>query len=387
MVAVKSGPGIIAPEKATAIDVKKIVKIPLIKINPLINLYFYYKRFEDSLPSLVPRPLSLYHNNRDLWWSKLNNFIDRLIELVIQKRSHIVVGLDPDLSRIPKHIRDESISKFDVTLEAAGEAITTFNLKIIDAVKDECVAVKPQLAFYEVLGAHGMEALRKTVDYAKENGLLVIMDGKRGDVYHTAEQYSKAYLGEIDLWGEKFAPYDADAVTVNPYIGWDGIAPFLEEVRHRSKGIFVLVKTSNPGSGDIQDLHLERDRLFEIVAKQVDHWGSGMEGERGYTAVGAVVGATFRRDAEVLRSIMPNTYFLVPGYGAQGATAEDVASFFNDDGLGAVISSSRSVIFAYQLRSDCAPEEFAEAAKEVAAKMRTDINHSLEDRDILQWEG
>lgn len=295
----------------------------------------------------------------------MDNFVDRLITAIKEKNSPIVVGLDPKLDFIPSHI----IEKYN----NAGEAIYEFNKGLIDALYDIVPAVKPQLAYYEMYGLDGIAAFKDTVDYAKEKGLIVIADGKRNDIGSTAEAYSKAYLSE--------GVFDVDCLTVNPYLGIDGIQPFMDDCKNNGRGIFVLVKTSNKSSGQLQDLKLEDGRtIYEVVAGLVDKWGEGTVGKYGYSSVGAVVGATYPEQAIKLREIMKKAYILVPGYGAQGGTADDAAKNFNSDGLGAIVSASRSVMCAYRSEkwdNHFDENAYAEAARAEAIDMREALNKAI----------
>lgn len=275
------------------------------------------------------------------------HFADRLIKAIKQKGAPICVGLDPRLEQIPSSIKEEKIAKKGRSFEAAAEAILDFNKGIIDAVHDLVPAVKPQFAFYIQYGFSGVWAFEETCKYAQEKGLIVIADAKCNDIGSTAEAYAQAFLGEVDLFGEKIAKMDCDAVTVNPYLGYDGIKPFIEICKKHGKGIFVLVKTSNKSSGDLQD-RITEDKLrnYEVTAHFLESWGADEIGKSGYSSIGAVVGATFPAEAKKLRQLMPHAYFLVPGFGAQGGTAVDAKACFNKDGLGALINSSRDIIFA-----------------------------------------
>lgn len=300
------------------------------------------------------------------------HFADRLIAAIQKKGAPICVGLDPRLNQIPEFIKSEKIAKKGKSFEAAAEAIVEFNKGIIDAVHDLVPAVKPQFAFYEQYGFAGVRAFEETCKYAKEKGLIVIADAKCNDIGSTAEAYASAFLGEADVFGEKVAVVDADAVTVNPYLGHDGVKPFLEQCRERGKGIFVLVKTSNPSSSDLQD-RVTEDKLrnYEVVAHLLESWGADEVGESGYSSVGAVVGATYPAEAKRLRTLMPHAYFLVPGYGAQGGKAADVKACFNADGLGALINSGRDIIFAWQ--RDGSERNFEEAARAAVLKMKDEL--------------
>lgn len=312
-------------------------------------------------------------------------FIDRLIYAIKEKNNPTVAGLDPRLSMLPSSIKEKSFGEYGENLLGAARAVFEFNAKIIDAVYDIVPAVKPQLAFYEQFGTEGIRAFSDTVSYASGKGLLVICDGKRNDIGSTAEGYSAAYLGEVRLNGcEGIRAFGCDALTVNPYLGSDGIKPFLEDCGIYGKGIFILVKTSNKSSGELQDLKTENGRcIYEIVAESTAKWGEELIGKYGYSSVGAVVGATYPEQAAVLRKIMKNAYILVPGYGAQGGAAEDAAANFNPDGLGAIVNASRSLTFAYlsePYKSIYGEDRFAEAARAEAIRMRDDLNRAVKER-------
>lgn len=302
----------------------------------------------------------------------IRHFADRLIKAIQQKGTPICVGLDPRLEQIPAFIKEEKIAKKNRSFEAAAEAILDFNKGIIDAVYDVVPAVKPQFAFYLQYGFSGIWAFEETCKYAREKGLIVIADAKCNDIGSTAEAYARAFLGEVDLFGGKIAPMDCDAVTVNPYLGYDGIKPFIEICKKRGKGIFVLVKTSNPSSGDLQD-RITEDKLrnYELMAHFLESWGADEIGKSGYTSIGAVVAATYPDEAARLRKLMPHVYFLVPGFGAQGGTAADVKACFNKDGLGALINSSRDIIFAWQ--RERSERNFGAAAREAVLKMKKEL--------------
>ncbi|AUS96312.1 orotidine-5'-phosphate decarboxylase [Clostridium thermosuccinogenes] len=309
-------------------------------------------------------------------------FIDTLIDKVIEKNNPSVVGLDPKLEYIPEHIKKAEFDQYGMNLKAAAEAILKFNRSIIDATYDIVPAVKLQLACYEMYGLEGIRVFNETANYAKQKGLLVIADGKRNDIGSTAEAYSAAFLGSTPLMGEASeTAFGADALTVNPYLGIDGIKPFLNDCRKYEKGIFVLVKTSNKSSGQIQDLLTATGKsMYEIVAEYVVEWGKNLKGKYGYSSVGAVVGATYPNQAKILRRIMKEVYLLVPGYGAQGGTARDVAHSFNSDGLGALVNASRSIMCAYQsdMWKDTYDEtHFAEASRAEAIRMRDEINDAI----------
>ncbi len=299
--------------------------------------------------------------------------MDLLIEKIKQTGNPSVAGLDPKLEYVPEYIVKESFCQYGKSLKGAAEAIYTYNKGLIDALCDIVPAVKPQSAYYEMYGFHGIETLYKTVQYAKSKGMYVILDGKRNDIGATSEAYSTAYLGATAIQEESVAAFGADSLTVNGYLGSDGIIPFLKNCQEQKKSIFVLVKTSNPSSGELQDMKLENgETVFEKMAALVNEWGKQSVGQSGYTDVGAVVGATYPEEAKKLRQLIPHTYFLVPGYGAQGGKAKDVANSFNDDGLGAIVNSSRGIMCAYK-KGDYKEEEYALAARNEAIRMRNEI--------------
>ena len=304
--------------------------------------------------------------------------ISRLIEKIKEKKAPICIGLDPMLNFIPGHIKEEAFATKGESLEAVAEAIYNFNKAIVDECFDLIPAVKPQVAMYEQFGIAGLIAYEKTVTYCQEKGLLVIGDVKRGDIGSTSAAYATAHLGKINVGSKTFEPFHSDFLTVNPYMGSDSINPFVDECVKNDKGLFVLVKTSNPSSGEFQDRLIDGKPLYEHVASKVMEWGErSMDGE--YSNVGAVVGATYPQMSEILRKIMPNTYFLVPGYGAQGATAADLRPCFNKDGLGAIVNSSRGIIAAYKNDKyrDFGDKDFAKASREAAIDMICDINSVL----------
>jgi len=310
------------------------------------------------------------------------NFADRLIDAIKEKGSPICVGLDPRLNQIPGFIKEKALSENKSPTEAAADAILEFNKGIIDGVADLVPIVKPQIAFYEIFGYQGLRAYEETLKYAKQKGLLTIADAKRNDIGSTAEAYARAFLGEVEMFegeNEVVTPiYDADSITINSYLGWDGVKPFVEECRKYGKGIFSLVKTSNPSSGDLQDVELkDGGTVYELMGELLDSWGADEVGENGYSFLGAVVGATYPEQAKKLREIMPKSIFLVPGYGAQGGGAEDVKPCFNDDGLGAVVNSSRGIIFAYQKLEGFDEKSYAEAARQACVNMKEDLERVL----------
>ncbi len=293
-------------------------------------------------------------------------FADRLADAILSKKSRVVVGIDPRLENLPKPFEDDT--RKDV--ESASKAVLEWAGEIIEAVKDHAVAVKPQIAFFEQLGPFGIATYYALCKYARQQGILVIGDVKRGDVPDTAKAYADAH----------FRAFEADALTVNPYLGSDSMQPFLEQAKKYNGGLFVLVKTSNPGSGDIQDLKVDGRPLYHIVAEKVAGWGRELMGACGYSSVGAVVGATHKDQAAELRKLVPTVPFLVPGYGAQGATAADIKVSFDAKGLGAVVNASRSVIFAHEkepYKSKYKPDDWAKAVTDAAVAMKTDINQAL----------
>jgi orotidine-5'-phosphate decarboxylase len=302
------------------------------------------------------------------------HFADRLIAAVKQKGNPVCVGLDPRLEQIPRELRERAQREHGRTPRAAAEAILAFNRALLDALCGLAPVCKPQIAFYEEHGAEGLRAYAETIRYAQGKGLLVISDAKRGDIGTTAEAYARAHLTGTG------GGFDADALTVNPYLGAETLQPYLDAGAARGRGIFVLVKTSNPGSGDLQDLPVDGRPLYERVAEMVNKLGEAHRGASGFSAVGAVVGATHPEQARRLRELLPETIFLVPGYGAQGATAKDVSAAFRADGLGAVVNSSRGIIFAYKQEPYAArygEARFAEAARAAAEDMASELSRAL----------
>ncbi len=298
---------------------------------------------------------------------------DRLIERIAEMQNPTVAGLDPKLEYVPESIRSKAFSQYGRTLDGAASAILEFNMKIIDALCDIVPAVKPQCAYYEMYGWQGMKALHDTVAYAKSKGMFVITDGKRNDIGSTMAAYAAAHLGETDVCGKKFSAFGADALTVNGYLGSDGVQPLLDVCREQNKGIFVLVKTSNPSSDELQDQAFEGgELLYEAMGRFCEEWGASLPGKYGYSGVGAVVGATFPAQLAELRNSMAHTFFLVPGYGTQGGSAESVAPAFGKNGCGAVVNASRSILCAWKAQND-SQENFAECAHREAISMRDSI--------------
>ena len=301
--------------------------------------------------------------------------INKLNAKMKQMNAPVVVGLDPMLSYIPEHIMIKAIHEFGETLEAAGEAIFEYNKGIVDAIYDIVPAVKPQVAMYEQFGIPGMIAYKKTIDYCKSKDLVIIGDVKRGDIGSTSEAYAIGHLGKVTIGSKTYAGFDEDFATVNPYLGTDGIKPFVDVCKKENKGIFVLVKTSNPSSGEFQDRLIDGRPLYEYVGEQVAKWGEDCMGD-GYSYVGAVVGATYPEQGKILRKIMPKTLILVPGYGAQGGQGKDLVHYFNEDGLGAIVNSSRGIICAYKQDrySSYGDLNYADAARQASIDMIEDIN-------------
>lgn len=309
--------------------------------------------------------------------------IEKLIDDILKKKNPSVVGLDPTPEMMPEFLKTKYFDRMGYDNPAAYAGMfLEFNRAVIDAVADIVPAVKPQIAMYERFGITGLQAYNATCEYAHGRGLTVIGDIKRGDISSTAAAYA-AHLGGVDVNGTHSDMWTEDAVTVNPYLGTDGIKPFTDECSAHCKGIFVLIRTSNPSSAEIQEQSLaDGRRLYEAVADLTEEWGSGLIGQRGYSEVGAVVGATHREQGEQLRERMPHTFFLVPGYGAQGGTADDVAGFFDENGLGAVISSSRGITAAYKKDPKYDEKDFALAAAEAAVRMREDLMGALMRRGV-----
>ena len=307
--------------------------------------------------------------------------INQLVANIKKTGAPIVVGLDPMLNYIPEQVQKKAFAEYGETLEGAAEAIWQFNKEIVDKTYDLIPAVKPQIAMYEQFGLPGLAAFKKTVDYCKEKGLVVIGDIKRGDIGSTSAAYAVGHIGKVKVGSKTYAPFDEDFVTVNPYLGSDGVNPFLDVCKEEKKGIFVLVKTSNPSSGEFQDQKIDGRPLYELVAEKVAAWGSEVMGDE-YSYVGAVVGATYPEMGKVLRKVMPKAYILVPGYGAQGGKGKDLVHFFNEDGLGAIVNSSRGIIAAYKQEqyAKFGAENFGDASRAAVETMIADIKGALENR-------
>jgi len=304
--------------------------------------------------------------------------INQLIANIKKTNAPIVVGLDPMLDYIPEHVQKKAFEEYGETLAGAGEAIWQFNKAIVDATYDLIPAVKPQIAMYEQFGLEGLAAYKKTVDYCKEKGLVVIGDIKRGDIGSTSAAYAVGHLGKVKVGNHTYSGFDEDFATVNPYLGSDGVKPFIKVCQEEKKGIFVLVKTSNPSSGEFQDQLINGKPLYEMVGEKVAEWGADCMGDE-YSYVGAVVGATYPEMGKILRDIMPKAYILVPGYGAQGGKGADLVHFFNKDGLGAIVNSSRGIIAAYKQEkyASFGAENYADASRQAVIDMREDIAGAL----------
>lgn len=304
--------------------------------------------------------------------------INKLINKIQKTKAPIVVGLDPMLSYVPEHIQKKAFDEFGETLEGAAEAIWQFNKEIVDKTYDLIPAVKPQIAMYEQFGIEGLKAYKKTVDYCKSKDLVVIGDIKRGDIGSTSAAYATGHLGKVQVGSKTYAGFDEDFATVNPYLGSDGVKPFIDVCKEEKKGLFILVKTSNPSSGEFQDQLINGKPLYELVGEKVAQWGEDHMGD-GYSYIGAVVGATYPEQGEILRKVMPKSFILVPGYGAQGGKGKDLVHFFNEDGLGAIVNSSRGIIAAYKQEAYAkfGAENFGEASRAAVEAMIADIQGAL----------
>ena len=307
--------------------------------------------------------------------------INKLVEKIQKTGAPIVVGLDPMMKFIPEHITKAAFAEYGETLEGAAEAIWQYNKGIVDAIYDLVPAVKPQIAMYEQFGIPGLIAFKKTVDYCKSKDLVVIGDIKRGDIGSTSEAYAVGHLGKVKVGSNAFYGFDEDFVTVNPYLGSDGVNPFVKVCKEEKKGLFILVKTSNPSSGEFQDRLIDGKPLYEIVGEKVAEWGADCMGD-SYSYIGAVVGATYPEMGKVLRKVMPKSFILVPGYGAQGGKGADLVHFFNEDGLGAIVNSSRGIIAAYQQAqyAQFGAANYADASRQAVIDMREDIAAALASR-------
>ena len=307
--------------------------------------------------------------------------INKLVEKIKKTNAPIVVGLDPTLKMIPTCLMQQAIVEHGESLEAAGAAIWQFNKGIVDAVADLIPAVKPQIAMYEQFGIPGMQAYERTVQYCKEKGLVVIGDIKRGDIGSTSEAYAIGHLGKVTIGNTVCRGFDEDFATVNPYLGSDGVNPFIKICEEEKKGLFILVKTSNPSSGEFQDQMIGEKTLYQMVGEKVAQWADAFMGD-SYSYIGAVVGATYPEIGKVMREVMPKSYILVPGYGAQGGKGKDLVHFFNKDGLGAIVNSSRGIIAAYQQEkyASYGEQAYADASRAAVLEMKEDIAQAIEDR-------
>lgn len=307
--------------------------------------------------------------------------INQLVKNIKKTGAPVVVGLDPMLNYIPAQVQKKAFEEFGETLEGAAEAVWQFNKEIVDKTWDLIPAVKPQIAMYEQFGLPGLKAFKKTVEYCQEKGLIVIGDIKRGDIGSTSAAYAAGHIGSVQVGSKRYTPFGEDFVTVNPYLGSDGVNPFMDVCREEKKGLFILVKTSNPSSGEFQDQLINGKPLYELVGEKVAAWGETCMGEK-YSYIGAVAGATYPEMGKTLRKIMPKAYILVPGYGAQGGKGKDLVHFFNEDGLGAVVNSSRGIIAAYKQEkyASYGEENFADASRAAVEDMIADIKGALEER-------
>ena len=308
--------------------------------------------------------------------------IDKLVGKIKKLNAPIVVGLDPNLAFVPEHIQMKAFDEYGETLDGAADAIWQFNKEIVDKTYDLIPAVKPQIAMYEQFGIEGLKAYKKTIDYCKSKDLVVIGDIKRGDIGSTSAAYAVGHLGKVQVGSKCYVPFDEDFATVNPYLGSDGVKPFIEVCKEENKGLFILVKTSNPSSGEFQDQLVNGRPLYELVGEKVAQWGEEHVGQSGYSYIGAVVGATYPEMGATLRKLMPKTFILVPGYGAQGGKGKDLVNFFNEDGLGAIVNSSRGIIAAYKQEkyAKFGAENFGDASRAAVEDMVADISGALNAR-------
>lgn len=298
--------------------------------------------------------------------------LDALLEGIARTQNPTVAGLDPKLDFIPDYIKQKAFSEYGETLKGVAEAIFEYNKGLIDALCEIVPAVKPQAAYYEMYGTEGVIALRRTQDYAKEKGMYVITDGKRNDIGTTMEAYAVAHLGKVKVGNNEYCPFAGDALTVNGYLGTDGIKPLIDVCNKYDKGIFVLAKTSNPSSGELQDKLIDGMPVYEMMGRMCENWGKDLMGKYGYSGVGIVAGATYPEQIAELRSKLPETFFLIPGYGAQGASAKDISAAFDKNGLGGIVNSSRGIMCAYK-KEGCDEKDYAGAAYREAVRMRDEI--------------
>ncbi|MDE7281834.1 MAG: orotidine-5'-phosphate decarboxylase [Ruminiclostridium sp.] len=297
---------------------------------------------------------------------------DRLIEKIAEKQNPTVAGLDPKLDYVPEYIKRKAFEKHGETLKGAANALWKFNKGLIDELCDIVPAVKPQAAYYEMYGYEGMKTLYKTQEYARSKGLFVITDAKRNDIGSTMEAYAAAHLGKVKVGSEEYEPFLGDALTVNGYLGSDCINPVIKVCEQYDKGMFVLAKTSNPSSGELQDQKIGDRAIYEVMGDMCEEWGKQLEGKYGYSGVGIVAGATYPEQIAILRKRLPHTFFLIPGYGAQGASAKDISAAFDEHGLGGIVNSSRGIMCAYQ-KEKCDEKDYAKAARREAIRMRDEI--------------
>ncbi len=307
----------------------------------------------------------------------MTNMMDKLIDRIRETNNPTVIGIDPKYDMIPECIKN----KYEQNMEGVAKAIEEFNKALIDATFDIIPAVKINIAFYEMYGLEGMKVFEETCKYAKEKGMLVMADIKRGDIGSTSKAYSNAFLGRTQIGEKEEKIYDVDFVTLNPYMGIDSVKPFIEDCKKYNKGAFIIVKTSNPSSGDLQDLKLENgEEVYTRVAKLVEEWGEDLRGKYGYSSISAVVGATYPKQLKDLRKTAPHTFFLIPGYGAQGGKAEDIALGFDSNGIGGIVNSSRGLMCAYKSdlwKDKYTEERFAEATRQEAIRMRNELNNAI----------
>ena len=307
----------------------------------------------------------------------MTNMMDKLIDRIRETNNPTVIGIDPKYDMIPECIKN----KYEQNMEGVAKAIEEFNKALIDATFDIIPAVKINIAFYEMYGLEGMKVFEETCKYAKEKGMLVMADIKRGDIGSTSKAYSNAFLGRTQIGEKEEKIYDVDFVTLNPYMGIDSIKPFIEDCKKYNKGAFIIVKTSNPSSGDLQDLKLENgEEVYTRVAKLVEEWGEDLRGKYGYSSISAVVGATYPKQLKDLRKTAPHTFFLIPGYGAQGGKAEDIALGFDSNGIGGIVNSSRGLMCAYKSdlwKDKYTEERFAEATRQEAIRMKNELNNAI----------
>ena len=307
----------------------------------------------------------------------MTNMMDKLIDRIRETNNPTVIGIDPKYDMIPECIKN----KYEQNMEGVAKAIEEFNKALIDATFDIIPAVKINIAFYEMYGLEGMKVFEETCKYAKEKVMLVMADIKRGDIGSTSKAYSNAFLGRTQIGEKEEKIYDVDFVTLNPYMGIDSVKPFIEDCKKYNKGAFIIVKTSNPSSGDLQDLKLENgEEVYTRVAKLVEEWGEDLRGKYGYSSISAVVGATYPKQLKDLRKTAPHTFFLIPGYGAQGGKAEDIALGFDSNGIGGIVNSSRGLMCAYKSdlwKDKYTEERFAEATRQEAIRMRNELNNAI----------